>query len=410
MSETNPHPFTQARRDLLTIFQAGLDRVRGREAVAQHLRGATQEPTAVIAIGKAAESMCIGAQDELGANLVAGLIITKYDHGDPGRWAGTNVRLIESAHPVPDNNCLAAGRALLDFIAAQPQDRPLLFLISGGASSLVEVLRPGLTLDDLRQVNDWLLGSGLAIDQMNWVRQRLSCIKAGGLLSYVADRPCRLLLISDVPGDDPAVIGSGLMVPARPGVAGPELPCWLVDKLVDLVPPQNSAVPEPELVACLADALDAAEQKAVELGYVVSRHPEFLDGDAAEVAAALVQGMADATPGLHLWGGETTVRLPESPGRGGRNQQLALAAAVAMHGRGDMLLLSGGTDGTDGPTEDAGGIVDGNTLTRVDSDAEDAGRYLAHADAGSFLEMSGDLINTGPTGTNVMDLVIGLKL
>lgn len=408
MSDEDPRQ--QIRRDLLTVFQAGVARVEGRAAVSRALRGGALEASAVIAIGKAAESMFHGAQAVLGDDLLAGLIITKHGHGDPRRWAGTPVRYLESAHPIPDQQSLDAGRALLDFIAGQPAGRPLLFLISGGASSLVEVLRPGLTLDDLHAISDWLLGSGLAIDQINWVRQRLSLIKAGGLLNYVGDRPCRQLLISDVPGDDPSVIGSGLLVPARRDIPSPDLPCWLAGKLVDLLAAPKVPAPTPEIVACLADALDAAESRATALGYSVCRHPEFLDGDAEAVAARLVQTLSASPPGLHLWGGETTVKLPDSPGRGGRNQQLALAAAIALAGRDDLFLLSAGTDGTDGPTEDAGGLVDGATLRRAEVDQAAAAEYLARADAGSLLARSGDLVHTGPTGTNVMDLVIGVRV
>ncbi len=399
----------RAREDMLSVFQAGVERVRGRVAVSAALRGRAAPAAAVVAIGKAAESMFHGAEEVLGDDLLAGLIITKTGHGDPRQWQRTRVRYLESAHPIPDQRSLDAGQALLDFIDEQPADRPLLFLISGGTSSLVEVLRPGLTLDDLHAINDWLLGSGLAIDQVNWVRQRLSLIKAGGLLNYLGERPCRQLLISDVPGDDPAVIGSGLLVPARRDVPGPELPCWLAGKLVDLLPAPKRAAPTPEIVACLADALDAAEARARELGYVVTRHATFLAGDAAEVAGDLVQQLAQSPPGLHLWGGETTVELPDHPGRGGRNQHLALAAAIELAGRDDLLLLAAGTDGSDGPTGDAGGLVDGDSLKRAGVDAAEAAGYLAQADAGTLLERSGDLVHTGPTGTNVMDLVVGLR-
>ncbi|MFM1892302.1 MAG: hypothetical protein RLZ44_1379, partial [Pseudomonadota bacterium] len=305
---------------------------------------------------------------------------------------------------------LAAGERLLAFLRDLPPDLPLLALVSGGASALVEVPRPGVTLEDLQRANAWLLASGLPIGEMNKVRKALSRIKGGGLLNYVGKRPVLGLLISDVPYDEPAVIGSGLLVPAAPGEL-PALPDWLAEltgaAAEEASPP--SECPELVLVATLGDALDAAAAAGTAAGLAVHRHPEFLEGEAAERGRALAAFLLEAPPGLHLWGGETTVTLPAEPGRGGRNQHLALAAAELLDGRDDLVLLAAGTDGSDGPTEDAGGLVDGGTWGRALREGLDPRRALQRADAGSVLAATGDLVHTGPTGTNVMDLVIALK-
>ncbi len=410
-------PPDAARADLLRVFQAAVEAVSGRAAVARHLSGESPPPLAAIAIGKAASAMLHGLVDALGERLVAGLLISKDGHTDADDWRSLPVEVIESAHPLPDERSLRAGRALLAFIGRQPPDRPIWFLISGGTSALVEVLRPGVSLADLRAANAWLLASGLDIHRMNRLRTRLSEIKAGGLLSHLGGRPSRLLLISDVPGDDPAAIGSGLLVPPPDAPSGAhDLPTDLPGCLRHGLPGANAdsgsiaVAPVPEIVASLGMALAAAQREAGRLGYSVTRHPEFLSGDAAEAGQRLAGGLAGLSAGIHLWGGETTVKLPAQPGRGGRNQHLALAAALEMAGCTEQWLLAAGTDGSDGPTEDAGALVDGGTIERGEEENADPLECLRQADAGRFLELSGDLLHTGPTGTNVMDLVIALRL
>lgn len=407
----------RARRHLLAIYQAAIEAVSGRAAVARHLAGESSDgpsrELAAVAIGKAAEAMLRGLVDALGQRLAEGLLITKQGHAGAAGWRRRSVEVIESAHPVPDRRSLAAGRALLRFIARQPLQRPVWFLISGGASALVEVLRPGVSLADLRAANEWLLASGLDIARMNRLRTRLSAIKAGGLLRHLGGRPVRLLLISDVPGDDPASIGSGLLVPPERSNDPLDLP-EEPPRALRSEPSAESAgpaveAPVPEIVANLDMALAAARSRAEALGYPVHGHPEFLAGEAQVVGSELGRALTGLEPGVHLWGGETGVRLPAEPGRGGRNQHLALAAALEFAECRDCWLLAAGTDGSDGPTEDAGALVDGGTVERGERDGADPRGCLQRADAGRFLEIAGDLIHTGPTGTNVMDLVIGLR-
>lgn len=379
-----------------------------------HARGIAG-PVIVFAVGKAAQSMAEGAWDALGANIHGGLVISKPGHLVPERLERFELEGVVGGHPVPTEGSLEAGRRLLEVLDEQ-REGTLLFLISGGASSLVEVPVRGLEFSDLTRINEWLLGSGLPIDALNLVRKSVSRVKGGGLLTKLEGHRIRALALSDVPGDDPGIIGSGLLVPEpdlETRLAALDLPDWL-RRWTDVGLIQRAGLPERgpdiELVATLGIAKMAAADAAVSKGLPIHLHEEFLEGDAAECGRELARRLMDGPVGLHVWGGETTVRLPKNPGRGGRNQHLALSAAVDLSGRDDCLLLSGGTDGTDGPTDDAGGLVDGGTLQRAVLAGFDAGTALAAADAGSVLAASGDLLHTGPTGTNVMDLVFGLKL
>lgn len=406
-----------APRHLLAgVFDHALEAVRGRPVVRRALaaRGIEGSVT-LIAAGKAAQSMTEGAWDALGGQIRGGLVISKSGHLVTERLARCGLEGVVGGHPVPTDGSLDAGRRLQRLLDG-PRKDTLLFLISGGASSLVEIPAAGLGLAELARINEWLLGSGLPIGAMNLIRKSVSRIKGGGLLTGLGGHKLRVLAISDVPGDDPGVIGSGLLVPEpelATRLAALELPDWLRSwtgqALVERVgiPEQGPAI---ELVATLDIAKDAAAAAAEGEGIRVHPHGEFLAGDAAECGRSLARRLREGLAGLHIWGGETTVRLPERPGRGGRNQHLALSAAVALAGRDDCFLLSGGTDGTDGPTDDAGSLVDGGTLYRAERAGFDAGSTLAATDAGTLLAAAGDLIHTGPTGTNVMDLVLGLKL
>ncbi len=394
------------RQRLLQGFDSALAAVRGDRAVIRVLREASpSRPLRLLAMGKAAMAMAHGACEALGEQVRDGLVVTKHGYGGP---LPTGLRLIEAGHPVPDDDSLVAGQAALAMVDTLPDDAELLALISGGASALVEVLPPGMTLDDLRRLNQWLLASGLAIHQMNRIRQAVSCIKGGRLAARLGDRPARVLLISDVMGDDPALIASG---PFHAPVAT-ELPAdlppairELLDRFAQPFPPVPK-VPH-QIIASNRLAREAVIRDAGDMP--VFDHGETLTGDAARTGERIVTELTTAVPGLHVWGGETTVTLPPSPGRGGRNQHLALAAAIAMAGRDDLWLLAAGTDGSDGPTSDAGALVDGGTVRRGERAGLSAADCLARADAGTFLEASGDLISTGPTGTNVMDLVLALK-
>lgn len=406
--------FTSSRDLLLQCFHAALDAVHGRRVVEEALRrDPIGGPVHLVALGKAAGAMGLGAVSRLGDGIARGLVVTRRGYGEAALARDERFACLEADHPLPGASSLAAGRALLDFIASTPRDGILLFLISGGSSSLVEVLPSGLDLEDLRRMNAWLLASGLDIHAVNRVRSEVSCIKAGRLRAWLDGRDARALLMSDVPGDDPAVIGSGLLAPPRLFRPLPELPPDLQSLLARAVGATGTVEPcRPvplQVIAMLQDACRAAEQAALARSRSVFRHDGHVQGDALQQGERLARMLLQASPGVYIWGGETGVRLPVKPGLGGRNQHLALAAARVLNGRDDISLLVAGTDGSDGNTEVAGAIVDGGTIQRACLRGLDPDACLAAADSHRFLRAAGNLVHTGPTGTNVMDIMIGVK-
>lgn len=355
------------------IWQAGVDAVSGYAATAAALNDVAK-PDQIIAVGKAAADMARAALDRFGP--LSCLVVTKDDHGAglPG-----HVTLIEASHPVPDARSLRAGRALRETVATLGEDTRLLLLVSGGASSLAENLVDGVTLDDLAALNTRLLGEGLDIATMNVQRRKLSRIKGGGLLSAFKGAHATVLAISDVPGDEIAVIGSGIGA-APDGIAH-----------------------DTRIIASNDHARAAAHQAAQNMGLSVLDNTQALHDDLFILAEDIGPKLRDMARGVIILGGEPTVTLPANPGQGGRNQALALALSRYIAGTDDMAILVGGTDGTDGPTDAAGGLIDGATWS------DSAEKFLRAADAGSYLATKGDLIKTGPTGTNVMDLLIALR-
>jgi glycerate 2-kinase len=402
------------RNVLLELGYAAIDEVRGDRLVEQALKQRTPEgEVEVAAIGKAAAAMALGAQRVLGDRIQRALVITKCGHVLPPLRPAPHIEVLEAGHPVPTEASLRAGARLLDWVRERTGDRWLLFLISGGASSLVEAPVAGVGLGDLARVNRWLLSSGLSIGEINAVRSRVSRIKGGHLLEATRGRRLAVWLISDVAGDDPAVIGSGPLYPGRNSArSAPRHPEWLRRLLENLPPAEPSAgipIPEHRVLGNLQMACRAAAARARRRGLRVTVHPDELDGDAELTGRDLARRLTKASSGVHIWGGETTVVLPAYPGRGGRNQHLALAAALELAGREEIAVLAIGTDGSDGPTEDAGALIDGGTVARGELSGLDAGEQLKRANSAMFLEASGDLITTGPTGTNVRDVVIAWK-
>lgn len=359
----------------LRIWNAGVEAVGGYAATKAVL-GDIEKPDQILAVGKPAASMALAALEHFGT--VPTLVVTKDDHaGD----LPDHVRVIEASHPVPDARSLEGGRALRETVEGLSTDAHLLLLVSGGASSLAEDLVPGKTLDDLAQLNKQLLSQGLDITAMNAQRRKLSRIKGGGLLSHFTGRKATVLAISDVPGDDLNVIGSGIGV----------------------LPVTRDFEATAQIVASNAHARAAAARQAEAEGARVIANEEALHDDYQAVATALGPRLRDMPTGVMVLGGEPTVVLPETPGRGGRNQALALALAKEIAGAKGLTVIVGGTDGTDGPTQAAGGIVDGTTW------GDDAEQALRDADSGSFLEKARALLVTGPTGTNVMDLLVAIR-
>lgn len=400
---------TATRRLLLEMWRAGLAAVDPRRVVSDYLRRQSPAFTVdwVLAAGKAADGMLLGVYDTLPAPRHGALAVAT---GDPASdcQLPPGVTRLTGDHPLAGEASLAAARTVLAAIDRLPPQAGVLVLLSGGASALLELPAPGWNLDELRRVQAELLAAGLAIADWNAIRGRLSQLKHGGLARRLGERPGAVLLISDVPGDDPAVIGSG------PLWDGPQasVPTPLPVDLPHPLPPAVS-VPAPHfphhVLASNGDFLAAAAQAAQARGVPTGPAGGALTGDAAAAGRQLARILREARTGAYLWGGETTVRLPAAPGRGGRNQALALAAAMELQDVPGISVLAAGTDGIDGNTEDAGALVDGATVERIRLAGMDPAAALAAADAGSALAAAGDVLHTGPTGSNVMDVVLAIK-
>lgn len=414
---------------LTDLFQAGVDAVVGDAAVFNALKTqplSSPVPVHVLAVGKAADAMIQGALQALEVVPVRGLVITKPAHVSVSVSALSWMEVIESAHPVPDQRSLDAGAAAINFVQSVPTNAQLLVLMSGGASALMEHLIDGLELSDLQSLNESLLAGGLPIDAMNRVRKTVSTIKGGKLCAYLPAIPVTQLLISDVPGDALVDIGSGpLVAPASDSYAHPgevlnNTGIPLPDALIACVnafgvePPSLTDAVWPRVqsrvVSSSAIAQQAVVAYATQQGVSVVQASGSLHGDVDAIADHIVEVLsASSAPGLYVWGGETHLMLPSDPGRGGRNQHLALAVAKRIEGQNDLSVLCCGTDGSDGPTADTGALVNGSTISQASALGLHVDDHLIRADSGAYLAAIDALIRTGPTGTNVMDLAIAFR-
>ena len=381
----------------------------------------------VLAAGKAAGSMSEVAEAHyLGRGFpparLEGIAITRHGYGRPTR----KIEMVEAGHPLPDAAGLQATERVLALAQSAKEDDLVLVLLSGGASANWIAPAPGISLDDKRALTRALLASGADIREINTVRKHLSRIKGGRLAALAARARVLTLAISDVPGDDPAVIGSGPTVPDPSTCADAE--AILRRRNVEISPAIARALRDPanetpkpgaavfarseyRIVTRPADALAAAARAAREEGLVPVVLGDRIEGEAREVARDHA-GRALALVGkgkraLLLSGGELTVTL-NGKGRGGPNQEYALALALALGGAADIAAIAGDTDGTDGgtgrPDDPAGAFIDATTIARARAAGLDAARFLADNDSSGFFERLGDLLAPGPTCTNVNDL------
>lgn len=393
------------RDALVDIFMAGVRRADPGRAVADAV-AAMDRPDLILALGKAARAMAAPALARFPG--VPALVVTNPENAGP--LPGAELRL--GAHPVPDATSEAAGRALLEAAGRLRAGERALALISGGGSALAVAPVEGVGLDDKAQVSRLLLGAGADIRETNLVRQALSRLKGGGLARAAAPGRLDALILSDVIGDDPAAIASGPTVAPlgtaadaratleRLGLWG-RVPASVRAALSRARPPGPVPPSGWRLVGSNALSVEAMAAACPEARV----DPVPLEGDVAE-AAARVAADAARGAGTTLWGGETTV-VVRGPGRGGRNQELALRVALALAGeRRPWAFLSGGTDGRDGPTDAAGAVVDGGTLARMAAAGADPRAALARSDSHAALAASGDLLRIGGTGTNVADLQV----
>jgi len=431
------------KADLGRIFQAAVSAVAPDRLLREHLvrdgswvvatdgrreLARWRRSVLVIGAGKAAARMAAGCEEQFGAGRAKGFVTIADGCGVPLQ----GIEAAEAGHPVPDARGVDATRRMLDLVA-RSGNTPVLCLIAGGASSLMVGPRPPVTLAELKRVNRLLLASGADIAEVNTVRKHLSTVKGGGLLRAVRYRPLVSLVLSDVVGDDPRVIGSGPTVPDA-GTFADALDVLERRNILERTPPSVRALlarglrgaltetvkpedPEakgshPVVVGTNRMAIRAAGAAAARMGYEPVVCDEPIAGATVAAAAAWgdrIKREIQCRPSQRLCviaGGETTVEVKGS-GRGGRNQEFALALVGALAGL-DCTVLSAGTDGVDGPTDAAGAFVDGHTRQRARALELDPEAFLRANDSYTFFSRLRDLFRCGPTGTNVMDIKVAL--
>jgi glycerate 2-kinase len=424
------------------LRRAALAAVEPRTAICHHVRRegdvlvaaerhydlGDYERVFVIGGGKAAAPMAAAIADLLRGHQSVGVIVTKYGHATQEirrQCLAADIEIIEAGHPVPDENSVRGAQAVAD-LARQAAERDLVIcLISGGGSALLTLPVPGLTLTALQALTGVLLRSGATINELNTVRKHCSLIKGGHLARLVAPATLVTLVLSDVVGDPLDVIASGPTMPDPTSIMdaqgvlerystpwGFELPEGF--RLYETPKHGDPAFERVQHVIVGSNRLAAlaATERARQLGFNTLLLSTYVEGEAREVArvaAALAKGVRAhgdpvPAPACLVWGGETTVTV-RGAGQGGRNQELALAVALALDGWSDVLVMALATDGTDGPTNAAGAIVRGNTVARAHALGLDPLASLEANDSYPFFDSLGDLIRTGPTGTNVNDLL-----
>jgi glycerate 2-kinase len=382
----------------------------------------------VVGGGKAAVPMAVAISNILGDWLTEGVVVTKYEHTQGRSIPG--IEIIEAGHPTPDENSVRGARAVAELSRRATERDLVICLISGGGSALLTLPVEGLALADLRALTDALLRSGATINEINTVRKHCSAIKGGQLARLVAPAQLVTLILSDVIGDPLDVIASGPTAPDTTTVADARevLERYESEEIEASLKNRASALQETPkegdtafeqvrnvVVGSNRLAALAAVEKARSLGFEALLLGTYLEGEAREVAkaaAALAKGMQAqgdplSPPSCLVWGGETTVKV-RGEGKGGRNQELALSAALALDGWEDVLMMALATDGTDGPTDAAGAVITGETLAHACELGLDARSALENNDSYHFFDSLGDLIRTGPTGTNVNDLLFVL--
>ena len=436
----------QMRKDALDIFWAGVQAVEPEAAVRRYCRQEGNrilvhqsvydltefEHIYVIGAGKAGATMAKAVQETLGERITEGLINVKYGH----LAEVSRVRLIEAGHPVPDEAGLEGARAILDLASKAEKGDMVLCVISGGGSALLPLPAEGLSLQDKQDTTRVLLACGATIHEVNSVRKHISRVKGGRLAQAAYPATLISLILSDVVGDDLDVIASGPTVPDsstfqdcmkiinKYGLSEkvPKAVLNHIQKGIEGVVPETPKPGDPVfvrtesvIVGSNLECVVAAERKASSLGYSALVLSSMIEGETREVACVhagiakeiLKSGHPLSPPACVLSGGETVVTI-RGQGLGGRNQEFVLAAAIGLNSLEGVVVLSAGTDGTDGPTDAAGAVADSQTIQRAQALSLSPLDYLLNNDAYHFFEKLGDLVKTGPTNTNVMDLRIML--
>jgi hydroxypyruvate reductase len=430
------------RQDALSIFRSALSAVDPEEAVRRHLRvdGRTLaiedrhydlsacRRILVAGAGKAVAPMARALEDLLGDRIAGGVLVVKDGHGLPLK----KIRIQEASHPVPDERGVAGTLEILKLLQGAGEHDLVICLISGGGSALLIAPSEGISLADKQATTKELLACGATIHEINTIRKHLSRAKGGQLARAAHPAKVLSLILSDVVGDDLDVIGSGPTVPDRssfqdtmdifkrydiweriPGSVRERVSQGARGALPETPKPGDPAFEgcAQVLVGSCLRALRAAAESAEQLGYRSIILSSKLEGEAREVAKAFAAIGKEILSSRHplkppacvLTGGETTVTL-QGNGRGGRNQEFVLAGAIALEGADRVVLLAGGTDGTDGPTDAAGALADGSTIRRAKELGLNPHAFLKRSDSYHFFKPLDDLIITGPTRTNVMDI------
>lgn len=434
------------RNDVLKIFKTGIAAVDPVSCVKQHCRLEDQilringhefnitlyRRIIIMGAGKASAFMAKAIEDILGDLVTSGRIITKYGHG----LSLKRIEVSEAGHPIPDENGLEAAKAMLDLARSADRETLVICLLSGGGSALMPCPADGITLSDKQETTDILIRCGASIDEINIIRKHLSGIKGGRLAKAVFPATLVCLVISDVIGNDLSTIASGPAVPdpstaldcldiiSSYGIAS-QLPSTVIRHLKRSTEVNRTETPKPsdpvfkgishKIVADNTAALDAAKKTAQKLGYHCRIHTAALDGDTGkaarlhtDMAKKLLTTESSGTtqkPCCVLSGGETTNTVT-GKGKGGRNMEFALHCINDIAGLERTVILSCGTDGTDGPTDAAGAIVDHKSLSKAKGLNLDPALYIKDNDSYHFFKKTGELVKTGPTHTNVMDLKI----
>lgn len=401
------------REDADRIIAAALRDALPDVAVRRELERLPEEEgrLVVVAIGKAAWQMAAAACDTLGERIDRGVVVTKYGHL---RGELTRLALYEAGHPVPDENSYRAAQAALDCVSGLTREDRVLFLVSGGGSALFE--KPLIAPEELADITRQLLACGADITEINTLRKRFSAVKGGRFAQRCAPARVLSILLSDVLGDPPDMIASGPVYPdsttcAQAMEIAERYGLRLSDdarRCLSMETPKALSNVETCITGSVRQLCASAEQVCAALGYEPVFLTDRLSCEAREAGAflaAIARSQAGRGRRAFILGGETVVHLT-GDGLGGRNQELALSAARGMDGLTGALLFSVGSDGTDGPTDAAGGWVDGNTAAALREKGIDIEQVLARNDAYRALQACGGLITTGPTGTNVNDLTV----
>jgi len=429
---TTPDPRADPRAFLRALFDAAVAKALPGPSLAAFLPAPPRGRTLVLGAGKAGGAMAAALDAAWPAAApMSGLVVTRYDSVPPAFAAAqargqARIEVVQAAHPVPDEAGRRAAARILELARGLSADDLVVCLISGGASSLLALPASGVTLEQKQAINNALLKSGAAIDEMNCVRKHLSAIKGGRLAAACAPARVVTLLVSDVPGDSPAVIGSGPTVPdpttcadalavlERHAIAVPaRIRADLESGALETPKPGDAtfANHEVHLVATPQQSLDAAAALARSAGLGAHVLGDDLEGESREVGkvhAALARqiarrGQPFARPCVVLSGGETTVTVKQKGGRGGRASEFLLGCALALQGERDVWALAADTDGIDGVETNAGAFATPDTLERARRLGLNGRDHLDRNDAYSFFAGLGDLLVTGPTFTNVND-------